>query len=287
MVSGALAAFALGGGPQAVVDITYGGPRKLCAVCSTLPLDQNVIAWINLDTLEKTLPAQGVKVIRQQMQTVLEFPGITQNVRLPLSDWFSSRHQRYTPIWQLIWGLMSTNQAQISGFDNPTLTVGDIKLGLGNKKEVLSGYTAYEPLVGQAVSKFMRESRASSVDQPADLSFKLVSRAADGMPVENDSMHAHRIETSANPGDVVVLLTRTASGVLFYDFAPVGQDRSVKVYLERPNLRFVSNAAELSPYLRGNRANAVLLKLNGKMSTLMNDNMAEVIQPLSPTSDAQ
>ena len=124
--------------------ITYGGSRKLCATCASLPSNQNMVAWLNLDSLQRTLAAQGVKVQQEKKQTVLTFPGIPTKAYLPLSEWYAARGQRYTPTWSLIWGLIGTNAARVSGFDNPVFILGKVALQLGDGSHTLSGYTAWD-----------------------------------------------------------------------------------------------------------------------------------------------
>ena len=289
VISGAMAAFALGGGPQAAVDITYGGPRKLCATCASLPSNQNMVAWLNLDSLQRTLAAQGVKVQQEKKQTVLTFPGIPTKAYLPLSEWYAARGQRYTPTWSLIWGLIGTNAARVSGFDNPVFILGKVALQLGDGSHTLSGYTAYQLIVGQAVSQLLHASESPKVGEPLVWRSGYITKNPDGTPDStNTGFKPHNLRTSLKSGEVAVLMFRSANGLIIYDFAPVQADGSVRLYSQRTSLTFVHSADELNPYLSNGRATALLAKLTGRLSTLTEGApMVEVVQPLSPTSDAR
>lgn len=292
-LSAALYALAGGGGTLLTLPALDRQPAKPSCVRGTVPSQEHVTivsqkggvtcytsknswvyagAYIGLDDLQKALEARGLTASFQPSGALdIRFPGGTRHVLFPR---FQQTGQGYVDASYLIMKTIG-EPVRLTGYDNPRLALGDLRLQLGSQAQPVSGVDFYgglvPPLIGALTSPKLEEGWSAS--------FATINRRASS----NITLPRHSIQTKLKPGEVVMLLTKQDRQRHFADVAPVNSDGTVALYNDQARLRFVSNVDQLSPDPSGGRIPALLVRVT---NVPLNNLKSGIFLPSQPTSDA-
>lgn len=205
--------------------------------------------YLNLNSLESVLREKGVTVRQADGRTELGFPGASGPARPRVA--FTTGGQRYIDLRETAYnfGLLGL-PVTLQGWTNPTIQVGQVAFTVGTPAMPVSGEAAYQVLM-------------------MEIRDELLPRGGTSLPCKLPSCtaHKHRVQVDAPAGTVIGLLSRNERGVPWIDVAPVGQDGSVTLQAPWPKLSLVTDPQALSPYQAGGRANALLVRLTGVVSS--------------------
>lgn len=288
--------YALAGGGGAVFQIPiFEQPRvgQLCvadvpdALVLNLPVLSRRNAKIcyqvsNTTNLTSYPSLISVPSARQVMQalggTVTVRPDGKIELRRPNGTWsrgdfaFDDGTQRYIVASTLFEAVISTRDQgdaiTLSGFAQPTLTIGSTVIQLMGKLGDKIGNTIYSSVMGEVIAAVMFN------HSDAGFSFQQTS-VSPGAP-------QHQIQTRLPAGEVVALLTQSGKNKFSTDFAPVASDGTVRLRASATRLSFVQNALNLGTVKSG-RTPAMLVRMTG---VPLNKLKASVFVPTQPLSDA-
>lgn len=173
--------------------------------------------------LETRYPDGTLRILPQQMQSGGQ--GYTRASNLIIS----TIREPVTPLLQL------------SGYTNPVLTFGNLRLQLGTKAHPIDGALFYEDIVPTLVGVL----NSSHPETGWHIRSSSIS--------SNVGVVKHVIHPDLKPGEVVSLVTRRKQGIFNEDVAQVTQDGTVTLRSTERHLRFVTSFAQLSPKASGGR----------------------------------
>lgn len=267
-VTAGLYALAGGGNPPLTLPIRTTQPVTPSCVRGTKPSGSNITivsekngvtcytfndkktyegAFISLSTLQKAVSAHGGTV--EHLSGSLWQVTLTGGERIRMVPFFTVGNDLYFLASGLASDLMNRPvkggaAPQLSGYAQPTLTVGDLKLRFGEGHQN----------IGPA---FYR-----------GLGLELVSSVVYGQP-QNHSLSGGETgplvrvaQTDLPPGEVVLVFTKKAGEVYDTDIVPVGQDGKIQFKTAHEQLRFVADPAQLGPYPTGGRINAMAVRVS-------------------------
>ncbi|WP_027482979.1 permease prefix domain 1-containing protein [Deinococcus pimensis] len=227
--------------------------------------------YLNLDSLEDTLRAKGVKVTTQAAKTTYLFPGATREVTPRVA--FRKGADRYLNILDLDASFGPSGlPVRVSGWTNPTVTVGDVSFTVGTATSAAQAAPLYLTLLRAAQRALTGSADTTSI------------REDDAPPTPKDAA-THVIHVDLPEGTPVGLIQRGEQGVPFLDVAAVQKDGTVTLYTRAKRLTFVTDARQLSPYPTGGRTNALLVRLTGRVTGDVAQQY-ETVRPAQATSDA-
>lgn len=233
--------------------------------------------YIGLNDLKKAFVANGIQAkVAASGDLEVMYPNGTRRV---LTYLFSRNGQGYTDAENLITSTARepvTPELKLSGYNDPTIMFGSLSLRLGTKATPVNSVKFYADLVPTLLGVLT----SPDLSKGWEINYAGNSRSVTGVV----NLPKHVIQTSLNPGEVVVLATKRDRGTYSGDVAPVGPDGTVTLYSEQKHITFVTDPAQLSPYASGGRVNALLLRVT---NIPLRDLKTGIFTPAQPTSDAR
>jgi hypothetical protein len=248
---------------------------KRAASCALFPagtLPAN-LAYVGLGDLKSVFNENGVAAyFKPSGDLELRYPNGTRRI---LTQQLVSGEQGYTQAANLIVSTIRepiTPVLQLSGFDNPILALGKLRLQLGTKTNPVDGALFYQDVVPTLIGVLT----SPHPEKGWHISFSSLSNDAGAVE--------HKIQTGLKSGEVVALVVRREQGFFEEDVAPVSQDGTATLRSDSAHLRFVTSPAQLTSKESSGRTNALLLRVT---NIPLRNLKSGILRPLTPTSDAQ
>lgn len=262
-------------GSSAQVSITYDGPRKACSACAPRPSGDKSVAWLNNRDLGRQLTAQGIRT-RWQGNTLVVFlprPDGKGDSLINFDPSLSLGGQPYNTVHYLVFALAGVPGARVQGYDNPTFTVNGARFTLGTRARPLVGNTVYEPLAGEIADELYRRATAR---KPYAIGLAGRGHLGEG---GRTGLNARVASTPLAEGDIAMIVYRTPNGNPYFDVGPVSAKGAFTYHVGKgtPDLRFVSDPKQLSPYPSGGKVNALLVRLTGTLPS--SEQRYEIVRP--------
>ena len=229
---------------------------KTCYAPSQKALYQG--AYIGLNDVQQAYESAGLKTKFKPDGTLyITFPDGQWRVLMPR---FTTGGQGYVPAEMLIINTLReplTPEIKLSGYDNPLLSFGPLKVRLGTQAQPVVGMNFYHQMIGLLVGALT----SPKLEQGWSASYGGIDRR---FP-ETDTWPQMTVKTGLKAGEVVMLLTKKDADTYFVDLAPVAQNGSATLYRfpQHHSLKFVNDVRALSPSLSGDEVPALLVKVTG------------------------
>lgn len=261
--------------PNAMIEIVS---QKDGVTCYTFT-DPSVYAgaFVGLNDLKNAFEANGIKTkFLPNGALEVHYPNAPRRL---LNRRFEQGGQGFVDAASLIVSTVRepiTPRLELTGFDNPVLTLGTLRLQLGSQEQPVKGAAFYQSLMPTLVGVLTTpdlskgwEASVGGIDRNTAAAIRFPK---------------HQIQTDLNGGEIVMLLTARNKGLYFADFAPVSSDGRATLYTDQSRLRFVSDVAQLSPHLSGGRIPALLVRVT---DVPLRSLKIGIFIPRQATSDAQ
>ena len=213
-------------------------------------------AYIGLNDVQKAYESAGLKTKFKPNGTLyITFPGGQWRVLMPR---FTTGGQGYVPAEMLIINTLReplTPEIKLSGYDNPLLSFGPLKVRLGTQAQPVAGMNFYHQMIGTLIGALT----SPKLEQGWSASYGGIDRR---FP-DSNTWPQVTVKTGLKAGEVVMLLTKKDAGTYFVDLAPVAQNGSATLYRfpQHHSLKFVNDVRALSPSLSGDEVPALLVKV--------------------------
>lgn len=224
-------------------------------------------AYIGLKDLEAALTAQGLKASSTPAGKFTVLLG--QQRQVVLEPEFQYQNQGYVSAASIVRAAALTNAAlSISGYDSPRITLESATFQLGSVAKPVKGGQFYPALYGALLTALLNPDPA----QPSlPMNRYMAGRGA-----------TQRVRTPLKPGEAVMLVSRTVTGMYLVDIASVQKDGSAELHTPQRDLRFVDGLDQLTPSRQG-RVNALLVRVT---NVPLNQLKTGIFLPAQLTSDA-
>jgi len=230
--------------------------------------------YFDLNSLERTLKPLGVTVSRLGNRTALKFPDARQSTTLRTA--LDRNGDRFARLQELPFNFVGSGlPVTVTGWTNPVVQVGRISFTLGDASAPAPASVIYESVLLDVIHDLNLGGQGVAVSSRAN-------PASPKLPYFN-----HTVHVDAPAGTVIGIFSRDARGLPLIDEAPVGAGGRVSLYAPREKLRFVTDAAELTPHLSGGRGQALLVRLTGLIASPDQRQKGKyvIIRPLEEASD--
>lgn len=231
--------------------------RDGATLCFTF--NQNAIyqgAFLGLREVQAAYEAAGIKTqFGAQGELRLTFPSGARRV---LDPEFTANGQGYVPAADLIMSTVRqplTPELKLTGYDNPLLSFGPLKLRLGTRAQPVAGLDLYRQLLPTLVGVLT----TPDLDRGWSASFRGVNPRFPGA----EASPKITVDSGLNAGEVALLLTRRDAKTHFADIAQAGAGGKITFYTEHRNLRFVGDLNALTPAPGSGAVPALLVKVTG------------------------
>jgi len=237
-----------------------GGTKNAVFIAAWLAEFQNCTdyCYIGLNDVQQAYESAGLKTKFKPDGTLyITFPDGQWRVLMPR---FTTGGQGYVPAEMLIINTLReplTPEIKLSGYDNPLLSFGPLKVRLGTQAQPVAGMNFYHQMIGLLVGALT----SPKLEQGWSASYGGIDRR---FP-ETDTWPQMTVKTGLKAGEVVMLLTKKDADTYFVDLAPVAQNGSATLYRfpQHHSLKFVNDVRALSPSLSGDEVPALLVKVTG------------------------
>ena len=283
---------------SAQITGTIRFPNSQCLEVSTLTIelkfttrnlpnfDCEYAFWLNLPSLRTKLTSLNVKFsmgesIRDQDDTyytwLLKFPqGMTATIRQPATAKFMNEKFVFSPDYinsqDFIEGLQQLSVPfTMSGWDNPTLRVGDLRFGLGSSQSVIRGSDWYRKVLNQEIRKWLGSDSYPKIlpDAPSYME----ERAAKLQNPVHYRNYKHTIQTQLPTNQIVVVLSRSIDFEQEWDvprtrayISTIGKDGVLEYPSEAKTLRFMNQASDLRPTQKDGAGDVIILKFTHNLT---------------------
>jgi hypothetical protein len=245
--------------------------------------------WIHLPSLRATLEPLGVRIKEyisrpgEDKTTILEFPGATNNIMFkePKIRYMSiedklfehSTDTTYVMGSSFFHTLLETLlPIRISGWDNPTLSVGKTSFRLGTEQKVFKGLNVYNSFLWNVVSR--------EVPQP-DKSIFMEQSLSGKVHNKPSELYIQNIELpQGNPDDVFILISRELRDlkrpamIQIRRTTKLNATKGIEFYSRAKNITFTKNP-NLKPVQPNGNGEAILYRFTGRIDK----NSLEVVPP--------
>ncbi|MDO4245272.1 MAG: permease prefix domain 1-containing protein [Deinococcus sp.] len=229
---------------------------KICYAPQRKALYQG--AFIGLNDIQKAYESAGLKTSFKPDGTLhVTFPDGRWRVLMPR---FKAGGQGYVPAQMLIISTIReplTPELKLSGYDNPLLSFGPLKLRLGTQSQPVAGMDFYH----QIMPTLLGALTSPDLSQGWSASYAGVNWRFSDV----NTWPQVTVKTGLPAGEVVMLLTKKDAETYFADLAPVGADGKATLHHwpEHQKLGFVKDVRSLSASPNGGKIPAMLVKVTG------------------------
>ena len=262
--------------------------------------------WISLSSLRTTLEPKGVKFSQvgektAQPATILRFPGalkdaqITQQRNLTYMTEQNSAQSfesnlDFIAVDDFITALGNLGlPVQISGWDNPQITVGEISFTLGETKSPVSGKSVYSSAISHKAIEALFPSITKNVSEDRLVVTTFLNPIV--FRVSTDVGYGFRIKVpNTRVGDVIVVLSREGPTDLFQTargqtqvlqsvrrafMGPVGADGTV--FIKSPSKSIIVSSPDKLPRCVSDGAGTIsVLRFSGRIDASATDTLTRV-----------
>ena len=288
-VSAALYAFAGGAEGGVTLPVLTQRPVKPSCVRGTKPSGPHLTIvseknGITCYTFNDEATYRGVYVSLKAVAQAIKSQGGSANFRTPrllqaalpgggtlgLHARFTQGGEGYVDASMLLSDLQTNQGIEFSGADLPKMHIGGTELQIGQGQQGAVGDAFYDSLAPVLAGRVLFPSQAQGRWPMSSVGFNL------------SHSPLHKIQTALPPGEVVMLISRNENRYSA-DTAAIEAGGRVALMASPTKLRFVTDPAQLSPYLSGGRSNALLVRVT---HIPLNDLKRGIFLPAQPTSDA-